>query len=44
MDTEAYKRALIAKRNVYAEFGTRAYSDPTKSIIGKVITKLVSSF
>ncbi|CAG7786742.1 unnamed protein product, partial [Allacma fusca] len=41
LETEAYKRAMVAKKNVYAEFGTRAYPDPTRNVIFKVLTKLV---
>lgn len=33
LESEAYQRAVSARRPVYAEFGTRAYPDPNKGNI-----------
>jgi len=41
LETEAYKKALIAQRPVYAEFGTKSSDDPTKGFFSKCMPSLV---
>ncbi|CAG7716213.1 unnamed protein product [Allacma fusca] len=38
LQSDAYKRAVAAKRPVLTEFGTRAYSDPNKSLLSRIVS------
>ncbi|CAG7726801.1 unnamed protein product [Allacma fusca] len=41
LESDAYKRAKVNKRPVYAEFGTRAYPDMSKNFFKRMFTTLV---
>ncbi|CAL8110496.1 unnamed protein product [Orchesella dallaii] len=41
LESEAYQRAVAARRPVYAEFGTRAYPDPNKGFLHRMFSTLV---
>ncbi|KAG8312103.1 Retinoid isomerohydrolase [Homalodisca vitripennis] len=41
LQSDAYKKAMAAKRPVYTEFGTKAHSDVTKSIFSRVICSVI---
>lgn len=43
LQSDAYKKALLSKKPVFTEFGTRAYSDVTKNIFSRVISSVVST-
>lgn len=42
LESDAYKKALVAQKPVIGEFGTKPSSDPTKSFFKKLIPSLVS--
>lgn len=42
LQSDAYKKAIVSKRPVYTEFGTKAYPDLTKNIFSRVISSVVS--
>ncbi len=41
LESDAYKKALIAQKPVIQEFGTKSSSDPTKGFFSKMIPTLV---
>ncbi|ODN02416.1 Beta,beta-carotene 15,15'-monooxygenase [Orchesella cincta] len=41
LQTDAYKKALIAQKPVIAEFGTKAHPDPTKNVLSRFIPSLI---
>ncbi|CAL8110510.1 unnamed protein product [Orchesella dallaii] len=41
LQTDAYKKALIAQKPVIAEFGTKAHPDPTKNVLSRFIPSLM---
>ena len=38
LQSDAYKKAGAAKRPVFTEFGTRAYSDPNRSLLSRIVS------
>lgn len=42
LNSDAYTKAKSIGKPVYTEFGTKAYSDPTKSFFGKMLNNVVS--
>ena len=43
LQSDAYKKCCSQKRPVFTEFGTQAYSDQSKSIISRMLNKIVPS-
>lgn len=43
VESEAYKKMMELGRPVFTEFGTRAYTDTTKSVWKRVVNKVVPS-
>lgn len=43
LQSDAYKKALVSKKPVFTEFGTKAYPDLTKNIFSRVISNVVST-
>ena len=41
--SDAYKKMMAHNKPVYTEFGTRAYPDPAKGFLSRMIHKLVPS-
>lgn len=41
LQSDAYKKAQVAKKPVFTEFGTKAYSDVTKNILSRVISSVI---
>lgn len=41
LESDAYKKALVAQKPVIGEFGTKPSADPTKGFFSKMIPTLV---
>lgn len=42
LQSDAYRRALAAQKPVITEFGTKAYPDPNKGLISRLVSSIVS--
>lgn len=42
LESDAYKKALIAQKPVVTEFGTKSSPDPTKGFFAKMVPSIVS--
>lgn len=39
--SDAYKKMMTVDRPVFTEFGTRAYSDPSKNVFSRILSSIV---
>lgn len=42
LQSDAYKRAMVAQKPVITEFGTKAYPDPNKGLLSRLVHSIVS--
>lgn len=43
VDSDAYRKMMSANKPVFTEFGTRAYPDPSKSVLTRMLSRIVPS-
>ncbi|XP_074596368.1 carotenoid-cleaving dioxygenase, mitochondrial-like [Brevipalpus obovatus] len=43
VDSDAYRKMTTVHKPIYTEFGTRAYPDPSKSVLSRMLSRVVPS-